>query len=187
MSGFSAWFGPNAASCDCLYPPLSECFTGVLVGSWHRTTQGSRENTNSFAAVGRTRGEVLPGKKKKKRGLSQGTKATARSANSRGGSQDHYMQRLEFLFWHAQYIPRRGTLETWGQCWGPEWLSASILCTVTWVYTQSLLQRMQEQAICCLLSTSFTLWFWEKLSAVTQIDGNLLLTSADNDRTIQIE
>lgn len=26
-----------------------------------------------------------------------------------------------------------------------------------------------------------------KLSAVTQIDGNLLLTSADNDRTIQIE
>lgn len=95
----------------------------------------------------------------------QGTKAATNSANiaasRRGGSQDHYLQGLNFLFWHARYIPQKGILQTWGQRWSLEWLSTSILCTVTWAYTQSLLQKMQEPSIYCLLSASFTLRFHE--------------------------
>lgn len=132
MSGFSAWFLLNAASC--------------IPAEWMFHRHPHRELTQDdtelvlqrklFYSKGRPRGEALL----RGIGVNRGHKAAARRANiavrRRGGSQDHYLWGLNFLFWHAQYIYKKGILETWGQWWRLGWLSTSIQCTVTWVYTQ---------------------------------------------------
>lgn len=84
---------------------LSECFTGTLTRSWHKTTRGLAWSANTVAAEGRSGGEMLPEKKCKKTCLKWCTKELVSSANTTRGSRDHYPRGSDFLFWHAQCIP----------------------------------------------------------------------------------
>lgn len=142
--------------CSLLYllvSPLSECFTDILIGSWHRTT--ARTTTQHlFYLEGQTRGEaLLPAI-----WVNRGHKAAASSVNipmgRRRGSQDHYLRGLNFLFWHAQQITQRrrrheGNRKGWskrGTQYQVQW--------VTWIYTQSLLRGMKQPSIYCLLGSA---------------------------------
>ena len=145
-----------------MQPPVTACIPAEWMFHRHPHGELTEDDTEPapqrklFYKKGPTRGEV----QLKAKGVNRGHKAAASSANiavrRREGSQDHYLQGLKFLFWHAQrYIPQKGIVETWGQWWRLEWLSTSILCTVTWAYTQSLMQNTDKSSICCLLSVLY--------------------------------
>lgn len=114
MSGFSAWFVPNVASCNRSYSRwanVSQTSSGWTDTRRHRVHA-------EIQPLLQQRGE--PGVKCLWEKQSQhGTKATTSYANRvvswRGGSWDHYPRGLNVLFWHVEYIPQHGTRETRGQ------------------------------------------------------------------------
>lgn len=161
---------------------LSECFTGTLARSWHKTTRGLAWSTNTGAAEGWSGGEMLPEKilknmvKMMHKRVSEQCKQDMRLA----GSLPTRIGLLVLTRTMHTHRKKRNTGDIWGQRWRLEWLNASKRCTVTWAHTQSPPATFAGTRLFArLLSTSFCRAVSGKRGAVAQIDDNFLLTSAD--------